>query len=362
MQSSNYIKGGSNLSRVFAVIICLSLCLVACGVTKPVKEESAAVSVIYATDLYFPIEDGDDVFDLASMYSLPGIDIKGVVLNRGDVQKKRPGTTQLKQLNNLSGKTVQSFLGLEGKLKSPEDTASDQVYQDGVKFILDTLRDSVTPVDLVSVGSLTDIAAAYNRDPALFKEKSGKILIFIGESSKEDYIEYNVGLDPEAYATLMNSGLNIYWVPCFDGGLWHNDNGNASYWNNPDQTALLAGIDRSLLKYFTYSLVADTVEQKESPIPFLSTPINTEDEKKLLSLPRNLWCTAVFKILTDTQNNDVFGFKKTRIHVNSDGTFKLNDPSGNYVQQFYAKDMPNYARAMTRETNDMLTKFPIKSL
>jgi hypothetical protein len=348
------------LSHVLSIFVCLSLVL--CGFTKPTNREEAKIPVIYSTDIYFPIEDGDDVFDLAAIYSLPGIDIKGILLNKGNIQKDRPGTHQISQLNGLSGKNVPSFFGLESKLKTTDDHADDQIYQEGVQFIINTLRDSDSRVDLVSVGSLTDIAAAYNRDPVLFKEKAGKILIFIGEASKENYMEYNVELDPNAYAAVMNSGLNIYWVPCFDGGLWNNVNGNASYWYMKDQTKLLAGVDRTLIKYFTYSLVADTIEQKRFPIPFLYTPINKDDEIKLLSLKRNLWCTAVFKILTDTHNKEIFDFKETRIHVNNDGTFKLNDTSGNYVHQFYIKSLVDYADKMTEETNNILINFPIMSL
>ena len=65
-------------------------------------------------------------------------------------------------------------------------------------------------MDIISVGSVRDLAAAFNRDPVLFREQAGRLLLFIGEASDPGFREHNVNLDPQAYVGLMRSGLNIY--------------------------------------------------------------------------------------------------------------------------------------------------------
>lgn len=81
---------------------------------------------------------------------------------------------------------------------------------------------------VITVGSLRDLAAAFNREPDLFRKKVSRLMIFIGEASAPT-LEWNVGLDPHAFICIMNSGLPVWWVPCFDGGNFKNK-GNASYW------------------------------------------------------------------------------------------------------------------------------------
>jgi hypothetical protein len=139
------------------------------------------------------------------------------------------------------------------------------------------------------VGSLRDIAAGYNRSPDFFNAKVNRLFIFIGEASKKGHIEYNVGLDKNAYIRIMNSGLPVYWVPCFDGGLWQN-NGRASYWK-ASHNDLLGRVSDKVMNYFIYALLK---KNEENPVQYLGNEIDRDDKKKVLSLNRNLWCTAVF--------------------------------------------------------------------
>ena len=44
-----------------------------------------SVPVIHCTDLFHPHDDPDDHFDLATLYAMPELDIKGVVLDQGRV-------------------------------------------------------------------------------------------------------------------------------------------------------------------------------------------------------------------------------------------------------------------------------------
>src|SRR5664279_4331407 len=90
----------------------------------------------------------------------------------------------------------------------------------------------------------------------------------------------------------MRSGLPVYWVPCFDGGLWQN-RGHASFWRASHRT-LLGQAAPDVIQYFIYAL------EKESsdPLAFLSRPIEPERQARLFAGNRNLWCAAVLGVMS----------------------------------------------------------------
>ena len=67
---------------------------------------AAPVPVLYCTDLFHPHDDPDDHFDLATIYAIPGIELRGIVLDQGDKQQQRPGRIPVGQLNALTGRSV----------------------------------------------------------------------------------------------------------------------------------------------------------------------------------------------------------------------------------------------------------------
>ncbi|MCI0423954.1 MAG: hypothetical protein L0312_32875, partial [Acidobacteria bacterium] len=198
------------------------------------------------------------------------------------------------QMNKLTGRNVPTVPGLTEKLKSPTDEALDQKpeFQKGVEFILDTLRNSPSPVMITTIGSVRDVVAAYNRNPALLRDKVGKLLVFIGEASDPSFQEYNVKLDLQAYVGLMRSGLPIYWAPCFDGGNLKNA-GRASFWKAKHED-LFRKASPELIQFFIYAL------QKENsdPLAFLSSAVDPQRQAQLFAGTRNLWCTAIFGVLS----------------------------------------------------------------
>jgi len=90
----------------------------------------------------------------------------------------------------------------------------------------------------------------------------------------------------------MRSGLPVYWVPCFDGGLWQNK-GHASFWR-AGHRALLEGTALEVIRYFIYALEKETAE----PLAFLSRPIQPERQARLFAGTRNLWCAAVLGVMS----------------------------------------------------------------
>ena len=338
-------------------------------------EATRSVPVIYCTDLFHPHDDPDDHFDLATLYAMPELDIKAVVLDQGRKQLERPGRIPVSQMNKLTGRNVPAAIGLADPLKSPKDKALDQPaqFQGAVGLIVETLRASRRPVCIATAGSVRDVVCALNREPRLFRKKVAMVLAFIGEASDTGFQEYNVGLDPQAFIGLMRSGLPVYWVPCFDGGLWQN-RGHASFWRASQQT-LLQGAIPELNQYFIYALAKETAE----PLAFLSRPIESERQARLFAGTRNLWCAAVLGVMSGREVlfdgskwtsvlphhgwsgpaarwKPLFGFSEVQVSVNDTGVVSYGKRPGSHkVRRFEVRDSAQYEQGMVAATAALLS-------
>ncbi len=331
-----------------------------------------SVPVIYCTDLFHPHEDPDDHFDLACLYAIPQLDVKVIILDQGRRQQKQSGSVAIRQMNSITGRNISWEIGLADPLTDREDTGVGQAkeYQGGVDRILSILAESDRPVSIVTVGSVRDVAAAFNRSGDLFRKKVGRLMIFIGEASRPGFVEYNVSLDVHAFRRIMESGLPIYWVPCFDGGLWQNQ-GKASYWKTT-QAELLGEVNKRIMNYFIYALSHST----EDPVLFLNRPITSEQASGILGLDRNLWCTAIFGdladiriwesnkryYLADRDDNhgnpvELFQFEEIRCSVDERGNV-ITDPTGTLkINRFRILDQATYPAIMTQVTARLLASF-----
>jgi hypothetical protein len=333
------------------------------------------VPVIYCTDLFHPHDDPDDHFDLATLYAMPELDIKGIVLDQGKKQLERPGRIPVSQMNRITGRTVPAVIGLATPLKSPNDKGLDQApeFQMGVEFIVQTLRASARPVCIATLGSVRDVVAAFNREPELFRTNVAMVLAFIGEASDPKYQEYNVGLDPQAFVGLMRSGLPIYWVPCFDGGLWQN-RGHASFWR-ASHRALLGQAAPEVIQYFIYALEKEGSE----PLAFLSRPVEPERQARMFAGTRNLWCAAVLGFMsgrevvlnggkwtsalpgrerrdTDAGQRPLFGFSEAEVSVSGAGVVSCGKGPGSHkVRLFEVRDPAQYEAGMVEATAGLLS-------
>jgi len=360
-----------NIGKKAVVFILLILCINSIYATE--VDYKKKVPIIYCTDLFHPHDDPDDHFDIACLYAIEEIEIKAIILDQGQKQKKKPGYIPISQLNHITGRDIPHALGLSDKLPSPEDKGLSQAkeYQYGVELILSTLRTSEEPVTIISVGSLRDVAAGYNRSPDLFKNKVNKLFIFIGEASKKGHVEYNVGLDKNAYIRIMNSGLPVYWVPCFDGGVWQNHD-RASYWKASHKD-LLGGVSDRVMNYFIYTLLR---KSEKNPIKSLENEINQDDKNKVLSMNRNLWCAAIFahiagrsfvrhgnKFISVPMNASYkkereikpFRFDEVSVLVDEQANVSYEQTRrANKIRQFHVLTPEIYAEVMTSVTAQLL--------
>lgn len=363
-------------ARLYRLVTGTLVVVFGCCLTKGTAAEAMrSVPVIYCTDLFHPHDDPDDHFDLATLYAMPELDIKGVVLDQGRKQLERPGRISVSQMNRITGRKVPAVIGLGDPLKRPDDKALDQPaqFQGAVELILQTLRASARPVCIATAGSVRDVVCAFNREPGLFQTNVAMVLAFVGEASDAKFQEYNVGLDPQAFVGLMRSGLPIYWVPCFDGGLWQN-RGHASFWRASQRT-LLEGATPEVIQYFIYALE----EEKAEPLAFLSRRVEPERQARLFGGRRNLWCAAVLGVMSGREvvfdgskwtsllpassgtaavagRKPLFGFSEVEVSVSNAGVVSYGKGPGSHkVRRFEVRDSAHYEQGMVEATAALLS-------
>jgi hypothetical protein len=216
------------------------------------------------------------------------------------------------------------------------------------------------------------VVCAFNREPELFRTNVAMVLAFIGEASDKKFQEYNVGVDPQAYVGLMRSGLPVYWVPCFDGGLWQN-HGHASFWRGSHRT-LLGKAAPEVVQYFVYALEKETAD----PLAFLAQPVDPARQAKLLAGTRPLWAAAVLGVMSgrevaldggswrsvlpakrpqpaDATSRGIFGFEDVDISVSDAGVVSYGPAPGSHkMKRFVVRDSAQYEKAMTEATAELL--------
>jgi pyrimidine-specific ribonucleoside hydrolase len=243
----------------------------------PVKK----VAVIDVTDLYHPHQDEGDNFDIIAPYALPEIDLRAVILDctqpfrqpvaldageglfPDDRGPRDPGFIPVLQLNYIFNRNVPCAVGPFSPMKSPADPMVNVpgFQQQGIELILRTLRESKELVHIMTFSSVRSVAAAYNRDPQLFKDKLALISMSAGASGS-DFLEWNVALDRHAVVCLLRSDLPIAIFP--DASAHNQDPqqrpmGNAfsydphnTYWSIPN-LHFIKGMHPRLRRYLDFA-------------------------------------------------------------------------------------------------------------
>jgi len=244
------------------------------------EEVAGKVPIIHSTDLFHPHGDPDDHYDLATLFAIQEFDLKGIVLDLGATQKQRMGRPPVEQMMHITGRRAPYAIGLSQRLRSRSDKALEEPaeFQGGVNLILSTLRESKLKVTLFTTGSCRDIAAAFNREPDLVKEKVKAVYFNIGRGPNEAQNECNVSYDPEAYLRIFESGLPLYWCPCFGS-----DGYETLY--TVDQPTVVGACAQAVQNYFVYCLTRSNAD----PIAFLASGPHL-----LARGGRSMWCTAPF--------------------------------------------------------------------
>lgn len=298
-------KSGTNAARrhfLKATLQCgvgmtLSAGARAAGPAEPVAV-AGGIPLLHMTDLFHPHGDPDDHFDLACAYALTArgcFDLRGVVIDYPpDFRPGDPAVAAVAQMNWLTGRAAPIVVGTSRRLAHRRDTLAGAPRREtaAVDFIINQLRAAGRPVVLACVGSAANIVVAALREPALFKAKCAGVYLNSGAAHDNPaapaQLEFNVRLDPAAYAAMFDLPCPLYWFPC-----WHTTEVRQSgasgsfYWLS--HRAALSGVSAGLANYFAYMF-----EKSTSPhwLRDMRQPPPAESWQKILDGRRGMWSTA----------------------------------------------------------------------
>ena len=164
-----------------------------------VRGESPSIPIVYSTDLFHPHQDPDDHYDLACLLAIKEFQVEGIILDNhsmtpGKTQSTECGKPAVEQMLEITGRKIPYAIGLSSRLRTLQDKAlaGPSECQGGVELLLSALRRSSDRVVIMSAGSCCDVAAAFNREPKLFRQKVRAIYINAGSGPGRAKGEYNV--------------------------------------------------------------------------------------------------------------------------------------------------------------------------
>ena len=142
------------------------------------------------------------------------------------------------------------------------------------------------------VGSAANVAVAALREPALFRAQCAGVYVNSGSAhdnpAVRGQLEFNVRLDPAAYAALFDLPCPLYWFPCWHTTDVRQSGANGSFYWLPHREAL-AGVSPGLANYFAYMFDNSTnphwLRDMRRPPPAAAW-------QKILDGRRGMWSTA----------------------------------------------------------------------
>lgn len=338
--------------------------------------ENSTVPVIHSTDLYHTHGDPDDHWDLASIFSLAfseEIDLKGILIDFPP--KHRLGDHDVMgvaQLNYISGLAVPTLIGTPHTMTHRNDiqTRITKFEHQGVRWVIETLKNATAPIVINIVGAATDIAIAAKREPNLFNEKCRSIYLNAGSAynGRDNKLEFNVRLNPSAFAAIFDVNCPVYWLPCWNETEIHEVGEYGSYYRFI-QEDILPDLPKRLQNYFLFML-----GQKKSHkwLTYLNEDVEIAQLDSFNKMNRNMWCTAGFldaagkKVTANGEivplqstKKSVFSFIPVEIECKDDGIthWNLNNPSKNRFI-FHVEDLENYQIAMSIALKNLLLGLP----
>ena len=191
----------------------------------------------------------DSVLGLLYLLKAPTVDLRAITIANGVAQVKPGGRNALRILELTGHKDIPVALGPEQPLKGTRafpsfwreqanalgdvrlsETSLKARREDAASLIVSTLRDSKTPVTLVAMGPLTNIALALQQiqkapDAATLQKKIAAIIVMGGALDapgnvdkpfmgiKNSVAEWNFYLDPQAaqmtFDAARQAGISI---------------------------------------------------------------------------------------------------------------------------------------------------------
>jgi len=355
----------------------------AAGVTSPgialagkTSDTTRKSAVLHATDLFRPPNDPDDHWDLACVYALAhrgDIDLKGILIDYPP-NDSDPDVMAVAQMNFITGLAVPAIVGSPPPSKAHRDSEPPAGQSDDALMVLDALRQSPVPVVINIAGCCRDIAAAAKAAPRLFAEKCAAIYLNAGTGSSDkelaSKLEYNVSLDPPAYASIFDLPCPLYWMPCFEQiqSPWVVREYGTFY--KFRQSEILPNLPDKMQNYFAYAL------GKVNNANWLQYLTGKKDDRLLAEFGgnyRNMWCTGGFLHAagkTVSRSGDivpldkagpssVFTFDPIKVRCSDNGVTEWGtDDKSKDRYIFHVRDVENYESAMTAAMKSLLMSLP----
>ena len=187
------------------------------------KALAASQLVILDTDIG---DDIDDTFALALALRSPELHILGVTTTFGDTELRARLVDRYLAAVGRSDIPVAAGPGTPAKNVFTQAAyahrAPDKKHPDAVEFLFRQIRAHPGQITLIAIGPLTNVEAAFKRDPATFRKL--KRVVIMGGSVYRGYggtpaaprpaePEWNILCDPAGAKALLASGVPVFMMP-----------------------------------------------------------------------------------------------------------------------------------------------------
>jgi inosine-uridine nucleoside N-ribohydrolase len=168
-------------------------------------------------------DDIDDAFALALALQSPELKLLGITTAYGDTELrarlvdrylKAVGRSDIPVAAGVPTAQTNDFSQAAYARQSPA-----RMHIDAVDFLLDQIRAHPGQITLISIGPLTNVQAAIERDPATFRKlkraviMAGSIYRGYGDANRPPDSEWNVRCDPAGLRLLLASGVPVFMMP-----------------------------------------------------------------------------------------------------------------------------------------------------
>jgi purine nucleosidase len=176
--------------------------------------EQKKIRVIINTDAK---NEADDQFAIVHHLLTPKFKVKGIIAAHFDTRPDQ-GKEKSMDMSYQEIKKVLSLMGEEGNykvFKGATQALKDEkttMMSEGAEFIIDeALSNDKTPLYVVFLGALTDLAAAYLTEPKIAEKLTA---VWIGGGAwPVGNFEFNLWMDVNAANVVFKSGIPLWQVP-----------------------------------------------------------------------------------------------------------------------------------------------------
>ncbi len=218
--------------RISLGVFVLSLAVALFVVARQPAQMPGRLSVIVDTDA-----GADDLVAIAYLLARPDIDIQAITSVNG-VAHADAGARNVLRLLRVANRRVPVFIGadqpLEGRDAFPAEwrQQADEMgvlpplvgrrpRPDAVSALLGRLRASQSPVSVLALGPLTNVASALQQEPGTMARVAQLVImggaVEVAGNAPQDasapVAEWNMYVDPTAASIVFKSGLPITLVP-----------------------------------------------------------------------------------------------------------------------------------------------------